>query len=85
MDDKKIMWGLIMRFSYSLMVLLVYAAGAVLVELAARGMRWLGVSDISYYLLSGTAHLMLFMDAVLLLLLLFISAKKFLNGVEHEQ
>lgn len=72
-----------MRFSYSLIVLLVYAAGAVLVELFARGMRWLGVSDFSYYLLSGAAHLMLLMDVVLLIMLLFRSAKKYWRNAQQ--
>jgi len=68
-----------MRFSYSLIVLAVYAAGAGLVELLARGMRWLGVSDLTYYRLSGTAFLMLLMDLVLLLIVLYRSARKFLR------
>jgi len=68
-----------MRFSYSLIVLAVYAAGAGLVELLARGMRWLGVSDLTYYMLSGTAFLMLLMDLVLLLIVLYRSARKFLR------
>lgn len=83
MDDRQMMRSLIVRFSYSLLVLLVYAAGAVLVELVARGMRWLGVSDFTYYMLSGTAHVMLFMDVVLLIILLHNSAKKFLKSTQQ--
>lgn len=73
-----------MRFSYSLSVLLVYAVGAGLVEVVARGMRWLGVSDFTYYMVSGTACIMLLMDLVLLILLLFNSAKRFLQKERHQ-
>ncbi len=84
MHDKHINWDLIMHFSYSLLYLLVLASGAVIVELMARGTQWLGVSDFSYYLLSGTAHLMLAMDVVLLVLVLFFSARKLLRGAANE-
>lgn len=67
-----------MRFSYSLVVLLVYAAGAAVVELVAFGMRWLGVSDFTYYLLSGAAHLMLIADFVVLVMLTLRSARRLL-------
>ncbi|TFW16449.1 hypothetical protein [Duganella callida] len=79
MDDKQTLWSLIMRFSYSLIVLAVYAAGAVLVELMARGMRPLGVSDFTYYMVSGTAHVMLTIDLALLIYLVYRSAKKWMR------
>lgn len=68
-----------MRFSYSLIVLAVYAAGAVLIELMARGMRLLGVSDFTYYMVSGTAHVMLTIDLALLIYLVYRSAKKWMR------
>lgn len=73
-----------MHFGFSVLYILVVAAGAVVVELAARGMRWLGVSDFSYYLLSGAAHFMLAMDVVLLVLVLYYSARKLLRRATNE-
>jgi hypothetical protein len=84
MDDKRINWELIMHFGFSVLYILVVAAGAAVVELAARGMRWLGVSDFTYYLLSGTAHLMLLMDVVLLVLVLYYSTRKLLRRAANE-
>lgn len=84
MDEERIMLRLIMRFSYSLLVLVVYAGGAVVVELLARGMRAIGVGDLVYYMFSGAAHLMLFIDLVLLLFLLLNSAKRYLKGDANE-
>ncbi|MYM32168.1 hypothetical protein GTP58_27925 [Duganella sp. CY15W] len=84
MDDKQTHWELIMHFGFSLLYLLVLAAGAALIELVARGMRWLGVSDFTYYALSGTAHLILLMDVALLVCVLYFSARKLLRGARHE-
>jgi hypothetical protein len=42
-----------MHFGYSLLYVLVVAGSAAIVEFVARGMRWLGLDDISYYILSG--------------------------------
>ncbi|SDH09263.1 MULTISPECIES: hypothetical protein [unclassified Duganella] len=84
MDDKRINWELIMHFGFSVLYILVVAAGAAVVELAARGMRWLGVSDFTYYLLSGAAHLMLVMDVVLLVLVLYYSTRKLLRRAANE-
>jgi len=84
MDDKRINWELIMHFGFSVLYILLVAAGAAVVELAARGMRWLGVSDFTYYLLSGTAHLMLVMDVVLLVLVLYYSTRKLLRRAANE-
>lgn len=67
-----------MRYSYSLIVLLVYAAGAVLVELASRGMHWIGMNDVSY-LFSGAAQIMLAMDVVLLIVISYRSGRQFLR------
>lgn len=84
MDDKQITRELIMHFGFSVLYILVVAAGAVVVELAARGMRWLGVSDFSYYLLSGAAHCMLAMDLLLLVVVLYYSARKLLRRMANE-
>ena len=85
MDDKQIHKDLIMHFGYSLLYVLVVAAGAAIVELFARCMRWLGVSDFSYYVLSGTAHLLLVMDAVLLAAVCYYSARKLWRRAAHEE
>jgi hypothetical protein len=84
MNDKQINWGLIMHFGFNVLYVLVVAAGAAIVELAARGLKWLGVSDFSYYLLSAAAHLMLAMDVVLLIFILYFSARKLLRRAANE-
>ena len=73
-----------MHFAFNVLYLLVVAAGAAIIEFAARGLRWLGVSDFSYYLLSAAAHLMLAMDVVLLGCILYFSARKLLRRAAHE-
>lgn len=73
-----------MHFGFSVLYILVVAAGAAVVELAARGLRWLGVGDFAYDLLSGAAHLMLLMDVTLLILVLYYSARKLLRRVANE-
>ncbi|WP_343732156.1 hypothetical protein [Duganella sp.] len=85
MDDKQIHKDLIMHFGYSLLYVMVVAAGAVIVELFARGMRWFGVSDFSYYILSGTAHLLLVMDAVLLVAVCYYAARKLWRRAAYEK
>lgn len=73
-----------MHFWFNVFYVMNIAAGAVVIELAARGMRWLGVSDFSYYLLSGAAHLMLAVDIVLLVAILYFSARNLLRKVTNE-
>lgn len=73
-----------MHFWFNVFYVMNIAAGAVVIELAARGMRWLGVSDFSYDLLSGTAHLMLAVDIVLLVAILYFSARNLLKKVTNE-
>lgn len=73
-----------MHFWFNVFYVMNIAAGAVVIELAARGMRWLGVSDFSYYLLSGVAHLMLAVDIVLLVAILYFSARNLLRKVTNE-
>jgi hypothetical protein len=81
---KPIQRELIMHFWFNVFYVMNIAAGAVVIELAARGMRWLGVSDFSYYLLSGVAHLMLAVDIVLLVAILYFSARNLLRKVTNE-
>lgn len=73
-----------MHFGYSLLYVLVVAAGAAIVEFVARGMRWLGLDDISYYILSGAAHIILLMDAVLLVAMCYFAARKLWRSATHE-
>jgi hypothetical protein len=82
--DKHLQRELIMHFWFNVFYVMNIAAGAVVIELAARGMRWLGVSDFSYYLLSGVAHLMLAVDIVLLVAILYFSARNLLRKVTNE-
>jgi hypothetical protein len=84
MENKQINLELIMHFGFSVLYVLVVAVGAAVIEMAARGLRWLGVSDVSYYLLSGAAHLLLAMDVVLLVLIMYFSARKLLRRAANE-
>lgn len=73
--QKYLNWELVMHFWVNVFYVLNVAAGAVVLELAARGMRWIGVSDFSYYVMSGMAHLLLAVDAVLLVCILYFAAR----------
>ncbi|MRW85561.1 hypothetical protein GJ698_15875 [Pseudoduganella sp. FT26W] len=84
MENKQINLELIMHFGFSVLYVLVVAAGAAVIEMAARGLSWLGVSDVSYYLLSGAARLLLAMDVVLLVLIMYFSARKLLRRAANE-
>ncbi|MYN25840.1 hypothetical protein [Duganella levis] len=81
---KYINWELVMHFWVNVFYLLNLAAGAVVIEMAARGMKWIGVSDFSYYVMSGMAHLLLVVDAILFFLLLCAAARKLFRKAANE-
>jgi hypothetical protein len=78
---KLINWEFVMHFWVNVFYLFNVAAGAIVIELAARGMRWIGVSDFLYYVMSGIAHLLLIGDGVLLLLLVYVAARDLFRKV----
>ena len=84
--DKLINWELIMHFWVNVFYVLNVVAGAAVIELAARGMRWIGADDFSYYVVSGMARLLLVMDAVLLVVLVYAAARNLLRrSINAEQ